>query len=149
KRKRQAAGKTHAARDAVGELRRVAMARVEIGCGREDADHRAVKRLVTVAGGLEEAAAEKQRKLLVAILGQTRPQPACHPGSFPLSEGQPNPYRAMPLRSNAASAFSRPHPEEGTQGLFEGWRHTRSSTANDAGPQKSATRPGANPGGPV
>ena len=73
-RERQPAGEPHAARDRFGDLRRVAVAGVEVGGGREDADDRAIERLIGVAGGLEEAAPQEQRELLVPVLGEPGPQ---------------------------------------------------------------------------
>ena len=71
------------------DRRRIAVARVEVGGGRQDADHRAVERLVGVAGGLEEAAPQEQRELLVAVLRQARPQPTCHECPFRNAEIHP------------------------------------------------------------
>ena len=78
KHERQAAGEPHAARDRLGELRRGAVAGIEIGRGRQHADDRPVERVVGEARALEKAAPQKQRELLVAVLRETGPQTTLH-----------------------------------------------------------------------
>jgi len=74
----QAAGEPHAARDRVSELRRGAVARIEVGRGRQHADDRAIEHVVGEARPFEKPAPQEQREFFVAILGETGPQTTLH-----------------------------------------------------------------------
>ena len=78
---RQRACETHAPRHRFGKAAGGGVAGVEIRCSRKNADDGVIQRLVGEAGPFQEAAAQEQRELLVAILRQARPQPFFHRGT--------------------------------------------------------------------
>ncbi len=75
---RQRARKLHTPGHRVGQPASGGMTGIKIRRGRQNADNGTIERFVGEAGPLEEAATQEQRKLLIPVLSEARPQPFFH-----------------------------------------------------------------------
>src|SRR6266852_500502 len=88
-----------AARRRLSKLAGSGVAGIEIRRRRQNADDRAIKRLVCEACPFEKTTAQEQREFLVSILGETRPQPFFHHEPRPSAacrRGMCNPRKQRP-----------------------------------------------------